>query len=425
MALVVSRRGATDRAIEDQRPFRMRPLLIPAIALVVWVTYTFRFGGFGIWGNLRWVILVVLAVQGGLEIWKWAGDTPLPWPIIGFTLFSLATFASATYSIIPLLSLYKAISYLLALVGLVFGIGLGHKGRPDSWLRLLATLNLVVVGASLLSFGSPGSYNSGLFQGPFFNPNELGAALALTLPALLWLRDEHLHKASPLLFGSKVLTMAVLLNILLVYLSRSRASLVVVALVLFLHAVFRASKLAWLIAYGMLVLLLVAPVAASQVSDQAVYKGRDPRSAFTTRSEEFGATLRAAESNPIGGYGFGTSADHMVWDGSLSAVAVGREKANAYLGIIEEVGLVGAVPLFLGIGGALVMAFRLARRARWIGNGVPATLLAILAAGVLHANFEAWLTAVGGFPTFIFWSTLGVFLMNLKELSANAALVRP
>src|SRR5439155_19142080 len=103
--------------------------------------------------------------------------------------------------------------------------------------------------------------------------------------------------------------------------------------------------------------------------------------------------LQAARSNLIGGYGFGTSKGMPEWDGSLSAAAVGREKANAYLGAVEEVGLIGAVPLTIGILLALVMGFKAARRRRLTSEGAPAALIAIIAAGVLHANFEAWLTS--------------------------------
>lgn len=417
MALVVARK-TSDQPEYKAWLFRTRPLLVPGVALTVWITYAFRFFPIlrsGFWGNVRWSLLVLLVIQGALEIWKWGGDTPLPLPVIGFFLFSLAAFASATYSLIPLLSFYKAIAFAFGLIGLVFGIGLRHRGRPDSWLRLLATLNLVIVGLSVLLFPSFGSYDSGLLQGPFVNPNSLGSCLALTVPALLWLRERH-RRDTPLLLRSKLLTWAVLAELLILFFSRSRASLLALVLVLVLFAFFRGSRFAWAVVYGMIVLLLLAPAVASQVGREAVFKGRDAQLSIVIRVDQFHDTLTAAESNLIGGYGFGMSKGTTQWDGSLSASAVGREKSNAYLGTIEEVGLVGGIPLILGVIGTLAMGLSAARSARGTPNATPAALFAIIAAGALHTNFEAWLTAMGSFEAFLFWSTMGVLLMNLQDV---------
>jgi O-antigen ligase len=415
MAFFVAPRTLADPA-HKQWLFRTRPLLVPAVALGVWLSYTswvlplFRTS---FWGNLRWALLVVLAVQGLLEIWKRGGETPLSPPIVGFLLFSLATFASVTYSIIPLLSLYKAIAFLLALVGLVFGVGLRHRGASQSWLRLLATGNLAILVVSILFLPLSSAYDSGFLQGPFANPNSLGSSLALTFPALLWLREQYVRDA-PLLFRSKLFTIAVFADVVLIFMSRSRSSLVAAALVLVLYAFLRASRFAWIIVYGMFVLLLAAPSDASQVGRDAAFKGRDFQGAFTTRIGQVDTTLNAARSNPISGYGFGTSVGETEWDGSLSAIAVGREKSNAYLGIVEEVGLVGAVPLVFGVLAALWIGFRSSRRLRRRGDGTTTALFAILAAGALNTSFEAWLTSIGSYEGFIFWATMGVFLMNVE-----------
>lgn len=401
--------------LHKQWLFRTRPLLFPAIALGVWLSYTswlVPIFGTPFWGSLRWLLLVILALQGLVEIWRWGGATPLSPAIVGFALFSLATFASVTYSIIPGLSLYKAIAFLLALLALVLGIGLRHSGNPQSWLRLLATGNLVILGLCVVCAVLPTSYDGVLFQGPFANPNGLGSALALTLPTVLWLREQY-RRDAPLLFRSKLLTVAVFANVVLLFLSRSRSSLLAAALVLVLYAHFRSSRFAWIIVYGMFVLLLAAPSAASQVGRDAAFKGKNFQASVTTRVEQFDATLNAAKRQPITGFGFGTSAGDTAWDGSLSAAAVGREKANAYLGVIEEVGFVGGIPLFLGLIYALVLAFRSAGRVRWRGDGTPAAFAAIIAAALLSTNFEAWLTSIGSYEGFIFWSTIGVFLMNI------------
>src|SRR3954454_7776888 len=103
MALRVGSR-ADDQPAYKAGLFRTRPLLVPALALGVWLAYAMwvlPVFGTPFWGNLRWLLLGVLAVQGLLEVWKWGGATPMSPSIIGFAMFSLATFASVTYSIIP------------------------------------------------------------------------------------------------------------------------------------------------------------------------------------------------------------------------------------------------------------------------------------------------------------------------------------
>src|SRR5439155_17449723 len=141
-------------------------------------------------------------------------------------------------------------SFLLALIALVVGVGLRHRGAPQSWLRLLATGNLAIVVTSILVLPFPGAYNGGYLQGPFANPNSLGSSLALTFPALLWLRERYLRDA-PLLLRSKLLTAAVFADVALIFMSRSRSSLVAAAVVLVLFAFLLASRFAWIIVSGM------------------------------------------------------------------------------------------------------------------------------------------------------------------------------
>ena len=396
-----------------------RRLFVPALALGIWITYSTWVSPIfatGFWGNLRWLLLAVLSVQGLLEIWRWGGETPMSAAAVGFVLFSVATFASTSYSVIPMLSLYKAVSFLLALVALVFGIGLRLRGNPQPWLHLLATTNLIVVTVAMLLLPVPSAYGGELLRGPFNNSNSLGTALALTLPALLWLRERHLRQRSSLLV-STLLTSAVLANIVVIFLSRSRSSLVAVGCVLVLYMFLRASRFVSIIVYGMLVLLLAAPAVASQVGRDAAYKGNDPQSSFEARIQQFDATLEAAKTRPISGFGFGISAGVTEWDGSLSVATIGREKTNAYIALVEEVGLIGAVPILLGLAGALVIGIRISRGTRRFGDGTPVALLALLVGGAVNVNFEAWLTSIGSFHAFIFWTTMGVLLMNADLLS--------
>jgi O-antigen ligase len=93
-------------------------------------------------------------------------------------------------------------------------------------------------------------------------------------------------------------------------------------------------------------------------------------------------------------------------------LSVGREKANAYIGAVEEVGLVGAACLWFSVAAALIAGYRKSRRT---GDPAIVALLMVVAAGALHINFEAWLTSIGSFEAFIFWASMGVMLYASAE----------
>jgi O-antigen ligase len=362
--------------------------------------------------NLRWVVLVGLAGVGLHEIWKYGGRTPVPLPIVCLAFFTMVAFASVTYSLIPRLSMYRAISFSLALLGLVYGIGLLFSTRPNEWLRLLAYLNVGLLVLTVLRLPFADSFDTGLLEGPFSNPNSLGSALALTFPALLWLREHRPRGAvRPTIW--LVLTGAVAANVIAILATRSRASISVLACVLLLYAVLRRSRLAGMFALVALVVVLAAPSLASQFARDAALKGRDSQVlAFAQRQGQLEATIIAAEARPLYGFGFGTSMGETQWSGSLSSTNSGREKANAYIAAVEEVGLLGAVPLVLAVAVSIAGGWGQAWRARMTHNGAPAALFTITATAALHTNFEAWLTSVGAFEAFIFWSTIGVMLMS-------------
>jgi O-antigen ligase len=118
-----------------------------------------------------------------------------------------------------------------------------------------------------------------------------------------------------------------------------------------------------------------------------------------------------AKERPWFGHGFGVAADTMpgqAWGGGLTTpIGFGREKSNSYLGLIEEVGIAGLLPLLLGLGYGVLRAYRRFAATGWadpIGIGVFATVVS----GLIHVNGEAWLTSAGSLEAFWFWWTAGV-----------------
>jgi O-antigen ligase len=387
-----------------------RGSVLPVAVFVVFLAYGFQGAGPAI-GSLRWLLLVALAGVALLRVWHEGGGMPIRPTLVALGFFTMLAVASTTYSIIPRFSLFKSAIFAIGMLGLVAGIGLQYRHRPDIWLTILASFNLLVVGFTLVVAPvSSTAYDSGFLQGPFSNPNALGSVLALTFPAVLWFRQRRLRERRSAVRWT-VLSLAVVANVVFVGMTRSRASLLVLLITLLLYAALRSSRPAALLILALVALTLASPLAAQEVVHQAVFKGRGTDVAFTNRAEELRRTLEAAASAPITGYGFGTSVGDTSWDGSLSSVSATREKTNAYLGTVEEVGVVGALPLLVAILTALGVGYRWSRSARSTAEDAPSALFLVVAAGALHCNFEAWLTSIGSYEAFIFWSTLGVLLM--------------
>jgi O-antigen ligase len=199
-------------------------------------------------------------------------------------------------------------------------------------------------------------------------------------------------------------------NFPLLYLTRSRAGVAAFLLALLIYSIFESKRLLALLFLGLVILVLASPQLALRGRDVVVYKGTSPSPSFATRTQQLKTSLESAKTRPLIGHGFGVSVGASeAWNGSLSLVDASREKSNSFLGGVEEVGLLGTFPLTLSILAILWGAFR-----GFLASGseeTKASSLALFAIGgacLLHANFEAWLTATGSYEAFIFWGTLGI-----------------
>jgi O-antigen ligase len=200
----------------------------------------------------------------------------------------------------------------------------------------------------------------------------------------------------------------------LILLSRSRTVIVtmLVVLVIFALAIVKR-KLETLIVASFLVgltFMLVPAQAAAPVVNRYVYKG-ETGDIFFSRRESLNATWQMAKERPVFGHGFGVAADTMpgqTWRGGLSTpIGFGREKTNSYLGLVEEVGLIGLLPLVGGLGYGVYRSMRRFASVKW-SDPVRMALLATVLSGLVHVNGEAWLTSAGSLEAFWFWWTAGV-----------------
>jgi len=259
---------------------------------------------------------------------------------------------------------------------------------------------------------------AGYFAGPFGNPNAIGAFIPLVAPVLLLNLLRSFDKAPQIRAANVLLTIAYFIFLLI---SRSRAGLAATFLACGWWLYFAHRRAFGLFLGGALVtgviMGLYFPEYVQNLNRVYIYKG--DAYVLRTRGEPLRVTWEAAQESPLIGVGFGVSKGYSEdWEFAFESGTAGREKANSYLALVEEVGLIGAGFVLLPLAWVLVTATQrlmLFRRLHQMGDEfwVMLTLSACLVGGLASAFFEAWLTSVGFFSTILFWLVFGVLAARL------------
>jgi len=370
---------------------------------------------------LRWVMLLALAlgmllrssVQRSRSVWH-----PMHLSVFGFVLFAAI---SSSYSANGLMTILKAGTFG-CLAGAAMLYGRLESGDPSGgscklldqlyWCAVIVALGCALTLIHVLPT------RPGYFAGPFANGNGLGAFIPLVAPVLLLKLLRSFDKAPQIRVANVLLTIAYFIFLLM---SKSRGGLAATFLacgwwLYFAHrrafGLFLGGTLLTALIYG-----LYFPEYTQNLGRVYVYKG----SAYVlkTREELFRASWEAASESPLVGVGFGVSKGYSEdWEFAFASGAAGREKANSYIALVEEVGLIGAGFLLLPLAWVLVNAtHRLMdfRRRHQMGEEfwVMLTLSACLVGGVVDVSVEAWLTSVGFFSAILFWLVFGVLAARL------------
>jgi O-antigen ligase len=168
------------------------------------------------------------------------------------------------------------------------------------------------------------------------------------------------------------------------------------------------------------------PEATRPAVVRYVYKGYEGDILYSRR-ETLETTFAMARERPWFGHGFGVAADTMpgqVWTGGFTTpIGYSREKTNSYLGLVEEVGVTGLLPLLAGLGYGIYRAVRKFASIGW-SDPIGMALLASVLSGLVHVNGEAWLTSAGSLEAFWFWWTAGVLFSPSFWRHARPRLLR-
>lgn len=292
------------------------------------------------------------------------------------------------------------------LAAFAVGIALGallirDLGLAKVWVwALLAcfALQLLVMAAQL--FGIPlGLYdtttyfvNEGRPIGTFIHPSVLGKIAILALPSLFVLtrvRRDRLTLLSWITIGLALVT-TILTQ------SRSNTAAVLGSVVVWLLLDFRLrAKQRWTLlgATGVLSIPAAALLLPRIISDP---DGGDRPILLATALRELPEYL---------GYGLGANSYSSVIGQFDPLAATGLPVHNTFLHTLAEIGVVGAVLVFLPLAATVILAIR-AFRGEWPGTDASRALLAVLP-GVLVIYLTGWGLLLQG--VFVFWFlTFGV-----------------
>ena len=375
----------------------------------------------GVLNQFRWVMLLALAlgmllrssVQSSRSVWH-----PMHLCVFGFVLYAAL---SSSYSANGLMTALKAGTFgCLAAAVMLYG-RLESGGQSAGSCMLLGQVYwcavIVALGCALTVVHVLPA-RPGFFAGPFGNPNSLGAFIPLVAPVLLLQLLRSFDKGPQIRVANVLLTVACFI---LLFMSRSRAGLVAAFLACGWWLYFAHRRAFGLFLGGALISGLIMglyfPENAQNLNRVYVLKGSSY--ALKSRGELISASWEAAKESPLIGVGFGVSKGYSEdWEFGFESGNALREKANSFLALVEEVGLIGAGFLLLPLAWVLVAAIQrlmLFRRLHQMGEEfwVTLTLSACLVGGLGNAFFEAWLTSVGFFSTILFWLVFGVLAARL------------
>lgn len=362
------------------------------------------------WGLLA-LLLVYLLMRGRVaSVFRGSLSEPLLL-LLGWAL------ATSLWSIVPSLSLAKAISFWLVAVTMI-GAGqdwvLRH-GLAQSLDYLLPTVLLALFAAALGPSLAPGGgyvytgVSALLYRGLVGNPNMLGMLMAMSVPALLW----RLHQETRTRW--RRLWMLVLGGVLAsLLLANSRAALLMalgtgLGMVLNLD-LRRRQMVVSVIALSSLLVTMAVPSFWDVASERYIHKSsKQGKGVLYTREQVWKISKENALAGGWLGAGYGVTIGENEFAGGLTAVGYGREKGNTQMAIMEETGLVG-----LGLYAAflIVLFRRMARSFRWVGTRDERVFLGIMTGTLVGITvqgfFEAWWVAPGSPEAAYWWAFVGV-----------------
>lgn len=405
------------------------PLLM---ACFLWAGMALPFTG--IPNTARWLVLAVAAVAGFVMSMRERRHAYTSFHLVALFCV-IAGLSSAVVSAEPVTALLKALSFFLLFLYGATGARLAILGREVAFVRGLLLVCEITV------FVTATAYLGGMQI--FGSPNSLGAVMGVAMtPFLLW---GYLIAETRAERYRRLATLA--LTCVLLYISLSRAGMFAAGITV-LSMCFALRRQRLLVQGLFMALLFMTPAAIwnpAQFEDfvktttiNVLYKGHDEsEGVFGSRRTPWEETTAVIKEHPWLGSGFGTS-DLGRWaerpnldtapstGGLRTGVGTMREHGNSYLALAEYLGLLGIIPFVVLL---FLVARMIAQVCIWMRRtsnpyhcAVPLAIM--LLAGMVHAFFEDWLTAVGYYLCVFFW-TGAFWLRDVMPTSIPAVVKAP
>jgi O-antigen ligase len=358
------------------------------------------------WTAGRWAVLGVGAV-GGFMVWM--RDTSTHFRLLHLLAVACVGTAFVSASVSPFVQMasYKALSLLLLFLYCSCGARASVLGREERFISGL------VWGCELLVYGTSVCYML-LGQAIWGNPNSLGAVMSVAVfPILLW---AWMNAEGPVRKARRLL--ALLLCVYLTFFSMARAGIAAVVVTMLVYCLcLRQYKLlvrvVAIILCGIAITGMLAPAALSSslrgFADDILYKGHKEKGVLGSRRTPWEKSLSTIKEHPLFGTGYGTSPTGedpgLNFGRFASSAETARENGSSYVNIVEWVGLLGVIPFVALLTVSVINVGRVCRTMLQTRDPRNYTIpfAMVVLSGLIHANFEDWLFAVGYYLCVYFW----------------------
>jgi len=372
------------------------------------------------WTGGRWLVLCAGAVIGNIV---WMREPRRSFRTIHLLAFFCigAAFVSATVSSYIQMASYKALSLCLLFLYCTSGARLAAIGREERFFRGLVWASELVVYVTAVCY-------FGLGEQIWGNPNSLGAAMSIgVFPILLW---GWFNSDGPAVKFRRMASLLLCSYLIIFSMARAGIFSAVIVTLVFCLCLRQYRLLTKIVALALVMVTITGMLAPQTLSkslealtDSVLYKGHKEQGLLGSRQSPWEKSITSIKGHPWFGTGYGTSPtgdDPGLNFGKFSSSSeTVREHGSSYMTIAEWVGLLGVTP-FLAL--LWVSASNVWRVCAWMNRtlefrhySIP--LAMVVLAGLVHANFEDWLFAVGAYPCVYFW----VFAFLLDDLKPAAA----
>jgi O-antigen ligase len=383
---------------------------------------------------LRFLVLGVIALRGAVLVLKRQSGSPEPpggritWLHITLPVVGGLGLLTSPYSIAPMVSIMRAISFLLMGVVILqyFWLRTDTIAKVENVATAFWWSTLVILGTGFffLMIGWPGMFMAGRLRLVLGNPNQLGNYCALMSPIIVWFLTEKAK--GRMLWPAWVLVIAMCTSLVW---SGSRAGLVAAVAALLLFSVLCYRKHLTAIIFGACLIgalqVLLGDPSGLPAQDPTFFQERILRpgglETGSGRTEIWKASRHLISKRPWFGYGFGI-VDRM-FDGGYFPVFTefkGGHVHNSYLEELVNLGWVGASVIFFTLAYLLSTGVGMILRpiAELADNKLMSALFCVVFAGMISGIFESWFTSVGSVFCFPFWLAAVLFL-KVRQLCAS------